>query len=190
MVLLLALLLQGYYHREPRISPVAQRGPFLIEREDVIRTDLPVLHEMLIFPKARLIWSSADGLVQAFYEDDGAYLSLDFRMNRERHDRSGFDCHVSGGYTPYARRAGGEETWKRGIPVFRKALTDCYFDAVRSMAYEAEFAAAAPRFGEANAAFRSLAIDMFKGLRRCVRQRTRYSMGYQQTECARWSDPI
>jgi hypothetical protein len=191
MILVLAMLLQGYFHREPRVTQVVQHGSFVVEREDVIvRNDLPVLHEALIFPKARLIWSSADGLVQARYEDNGAYLSLDFRMSRQRRDGPDFDCHLSGGYTAYGRRIGGEETWKRAVPAFRKALADCYFNAARTAAYEAEFTAAAPLFGEANSAFRSLALDMFKGLRRCVRNRYRFSMGYQQTECSRWSDPV
>ncbi|MBV9929395.1 MAG: hypothetical protein JO013_00405 [Alphaproteobacteria bacterium] len=188
-MILAALLLQSYVHRVPQVTPVARFGAIAVEREDPVATGQAVLHEMPLLPKARLVWSSADGLVRALYEDDGLWLNHGVMIRRKPGAGPDVDCSMWDGSTLYGARAGGAEAWREGIVALRRQLAQCGgIDAERAAGYEREYRAAAPQAAAAGKALRSLARTMFGGLRRCAAAKTRYGPAWD-VRCARREGP-
>jgi hypothetical protein len=169
MLELLALLAQDWYLREPRTSPVAAYGAFRLEREDCIEhPEIGVLHYPHCFPKVRLIWSSADGRVSARYEDNGGLLTTkyEYSVRAEAPDV----CFSGTPYSAYQARPAKAADWQSGTKAFAALLARCGAVQPAEVAgYRAEFAAAAPDYEHAAGGMRTLAIAMFRTLRRCTR---------------------
>ena len=170
MLAIFALLVQDYILREPRTSTVAAYGAFRLEREDCIEhPEIAVLHYPHCFPKARLIWSSADGKISARYEDNGYLLTVgyDYPIRAKAPE----PCSDRLSLAAYGLWPAGAGSWRAGTRTFVAALTRCStFDPAQIAAYKAEFEAAAPHYKQAAAGLRSLATTMFKTLRRCTSQ--------------------
>ena len=191
MLAILALLAQDYILREPHTSIVAAYGAFRLEREDCVEhPDVAVLHYAHCFPKARLIWSSADGRVSARYEDNGWLLTraYEYAYRAAVPDT----CYDGGWLTAYRARSGNAADWQRGTKSFGAMLTRCSaFAPAEIAAYQAEFAAAGPRYTQAAAGLRSLAAAMFATLQRCTEQvfSPRHGGADAKVSCARKEGP-
>ncbi len=170
MLTVLAMLAQDYILRDIQTSAVAAYGAFQLEREDCVARDPPVavLHYASCMKKVRLTWSSADGKVSVFYEDDGMLLTRSYRypVREDMLDK----CIPRRSYTAYRARPSGAADWQAGTKAFGKTLARCsVIEPTQIESYMVEFAASAPDFERATVAFRSVASTMFNGLRRCTR---------------------
>jgi hypothetical protein len=192
MSMLLALLLQDYVLRTPQTTAVAAFGAFRLEREECVeRPGVGVLHYAHCFPKARLIWSSADGRVSARYEDNGGLLTRAYQFPF-RPDTAE-TCYIGASLTAYRARPATAADWQGSTRAFGAMLTQCSaFGPQQVAAYQAEFTTAAVDYRQAAAGLRSLAVSLFHNLRRCTRQKisSRHNDAEATVTCTRKEGPL
>lgn len=188
LLALLALVQIAAAQPDTGAVTVGRYGPFVVEREAFEATGTPVMHVPSSWKKTRLIWTSADGLVQAVYEDSGETLQFEVRTRRQAGQP--VSCWTGRRLTAYQGRAANARAWIRGSRGLATALKQCggITDA-RIAVYQQDYGAAAARFPEANAAFETLATSVFGSLRRCVAQRVVPDMSPLVLTCTRTAGP-
>jgi hypothetical protein len=191
MLALFAFVAQDYILRVAETSAVAVYGPFRLERENCVEhRDVAVLHYASCFPKARLVWSSADGLATVWYEDNGGSLTGGYRYPLRKGVPDA--CFPDAPYIAYGPQPGRAEDWRNRAKEFGERLARCGpLDAAQRAAYETEFAAAADHYEAAAGGLRSLARTMFHTLRRCTRFKysERYPSPGARATCSREEGP-
>jgi hypothetical protein len=190
--MLVPLLAADYVVRDLRASSVAVYGQFTLEREDCIKRDPPVavLHNASCLKKARLDWEAADKRISIRYEDDGEMLLRtvsypDKAKNSRACQRSNFDV------VAFKVQSGTNEEWQKAAKAFGAMLARCStLGASQIAAYRAEFEGSARHYGQADAAFRTLATSMFRSLRRCtVRKIFPRGDPFSRTRCTHEEGP-